>query len=89
MLISNYWYLLKDTIYSPLFALYVSLVCQGGEIMIRKVKYIKEEDWNIFSVGRKLNSYKREIFHTCLKFSDLNHFESAPINSRFCLKSVN
>lgn len=39
MLISNYWYLLKDTIYSPLFALYVSLVCQGGEIMIRKVKY--------------------------------------------------
>lgn len=48
MLISNYWYLLKDTIYSPLFALYVSLVCQGGEIMIRKVKYIKKEDWNIF-----------------------------------------
>lgn len=46
MLISNYWYLLKDTIYSPLFALYASVVCQSGVIMIRKVKYI--EVWDIF-----------------------------------------
>lgn len=89
MLISNYWYLLKDTIYSPLSALYVSVVCQSGVIMIRKVKYI--EVWDIFlHVGNlEMDFFTRAVIVELKTFSTGTCkskilFEKCQLRTAFC-----